>query len=63
MGQVLLRGLLKGREPVGVSVLWGQRLMPTISWRRLGSFWKVTEGGSVRRSWIDGSEERIWKSS
>ena len=30
----------------------------------VGGFWKVTEGGGlVRRSWVDGSEERIWKPS
>ena len=28
-----------------------------------GSFRKVAEGGLVRRSWVDGSEERIWKPS
>ena len=27
---------------------------------RLGGFRKVTEGGLVRRSWVDGSEGRIW---
>ena len=28
----------------------------------VGEFWKLTEGGLMRRSWIDGSEERMWKS-
>ena len=32
--------------------------MSTMSWRRLQSFRKVTEGGLVRRSWVNGSEER-----
>ena len=41
----------------------GRRLMSTMSWRRLGDFWKVTDGGLVRRSWVDGSEEMIWKPS
>ena len=27
-------------------------------WRRLGGFWKVTDRGLVRRSWVDGSEKR-----
>ena len=63
MGQVLHRGLLQGREPVEVSGLWGQRLVSTISWRRLGGLPKVTEGGLVRRSWVDGSEETMWKPS
>ena len=29
----------------------------------VGGFRKVTEGDLVRRSWVDGSEERIWKPS
>ena len=37
----------------------GRRLMSTMSWRRLRGFRKVTD----RRSWVDGSEVRIWKSS
>ena len=28
-----------------------------------GFFFKVTEGGLVRRSWVEGSEERMWKPS
>ena len=63
MGQVLHRGLLQGLEPVRVAGLWVWRLVSTISWRRLGSLRKVTEGGLVRRSWVDGSEERMWKPS
>ena len=35
---VLHRGLLQGREPVGVAALWGWRLVSTMSWRRLGIF-------------------------
>ena len=31
-GAGLTLGLLQGREPVGVAVLWGQRLMSTMSW-------------------------------
>ena len=30
---------------------------------KVGVFWKVTERGLVRRSWVEGSEERIWKPS
>ena len=63
MGQVLHRGLLQGHEPVGVAVLWRQRLVSTMSWQRLGGFRKVTDGDLVRRSWVDGSEERLWKPS
>ena len=29
----------------------------------VGGFWKVTEEDLVRRSWVEGSEERIWKPS
>ena len=31
-GEVLHRGRLQGREPVGVAVLWGRRLVSTMSW-------------------------------
>ena len=41
----------------------GWRLVSTMSWWRLEGFRKVTEGGLLRRSWIDGSKERIWKPS
>ena len=30
---------------------------------KVGGFRKVTDKGLVRRSWVDGSEERIWKPS
>ena len=36
-------GLLQGWEPVGVTILWGRRLVLTMNWQR--GFWKVTEGG------------------
>ena len=59
-------GMVNGADltlgSVGVAVLWGWGLVSTMSWRRLGVFRKVTDGGLVRRSWVDGSEERIWKS-
>ena len=60
-GAGLTSDLLQGREPVGVAVLWGRRLVSTMSWRRLGGFRKVADAGLVGRSWVDGSEERIWK--
>ena len=34
----LALGLLQGWEPVGVAGLWGQRLVSTMSWWRLGVF-------------------------
>ena len=27
---------------------------------RFGSLWIVTEGGLMRRYWVDGSKERMW---
>ena len=30
----------------------GGSLMSTMSWRRLGGFWQVTDGDLVRRSWV-----------
>ena len=41
----------------------GMETVSTMSWQRLRGFRKVTDGGLVRRSWVDGSEERIWKPS
>ena len=33
--------------------IWGWRFVSTMSWQTMGSL--------VRRSWFEGSEERIWK--
>ena len=43
--------------------IMGRRLVFTISWQRFGGLRKVTEGGLMKRSWVDGSEERMWKPS
>ena len=56
-GSIARSGASGGGNTVGWS------LVSTMSWRRLGGFWKVTDEGLVRRSWVDGSEERIWKPS
>ena len=48
-GMVNGAGLISGSIARSGS-LWGQRLVSTMSWRRLGSFWKVTDGGLVRWS-------------
>ena len=56
-GSMARSGVCEGGNP------GGRRLVSTMSWQRLGGFWKVTDGGLVRRSWVDGSEERIWKPS
>ena len=37
--------------------------MSTMNWHGLGDFLKVIEEDLVRRSWVDGSEQRIWKPS
>ena len=37
-GTGLMSGLLQDRVPVGVALLWGRRLISTMSWRRLGVF-------------------------
>ena len=63
MGQVLYQGLLQGPESVGMAGLWVQKLVSNISWWRFEGLQKVTEGGLMRRSWVDGSEERMWKPS
>ena len=60
MGQVLHWGLLQDLEAVGVAGLWVRRLVSTISWQRLGGLRKVTEGGLVRRSWVDGSFSNLF---
>ena len=57
--QDLQRGLLQGQEPVGVAGLWGQWLVSTISWQRLGDMQKVTERGfdeEVLGGWIRGQD-------
>ena len=43
--------------------IMGWRLVSTISRQRFGGLWKVTEGGLMRRSWMDGSAKRMWKPS
>ena len=57
--QDLQRGLLQGQEPVGVAGLWGQWLVSTISWQRLGDMQKVPERGfdeEVLGGWIRGQD-------
>ena len=54
---------MQGWEPVGVAGLWGQRLVSTMSWQRLGGFQKVRDRRFGKEVWVDGSEERIWKPS
>ena len=55
MEQILHRVLLQGLEPVGAETHVNNELA------KVRGFRKVTDGGFVRRSWVDGSEERIWK--
>ena len=63
MGQGLHRGLLQGLDPVEVAGLWVQRLVSTVSWRRLGGLRKVTEGGLVRRSCVFSNLNIEWNLS
>ena len=57
MGQVLHRGRLHGREPVGVET----RIDNELAWVK--GFSEGDRRGLLRRSWVDESEERIWKLS
>ena len=41
--------------------LWRWRLVSTMSGRKLEGCLKVTEGGLVSKSWVEESEERMWK--
>ena len=59
MGQVLHRGLLQGQD--GSTVGAETRVDNELA--KVRGFRKVTDGGLVRRSWVDGSKERIWKPS
>ena len=43
-GAGLRSGSIARLGACGVAVLWGQRLVLTMSWRRLGGFRKVTDG-------------------
>ena len=57
MGHVLHRGLLQDQEPMGAETSVHNKLV------EVGGFLKVTEGDLVRRSWVEGSEDRMWKPS
>ena len=63
MEQILQRVLVQDWELVGVAGLWGQWLVSTISRWRFRGLRQVTGGGLMRKSWVDGSEERMWKPS
>ena len=60
MGQVLHRGLLQGWEPVGGSSVGVET---SIDNELMERFLEGDRGGLLRRSWVDGFEERIWKPS
>ena len=59
----LTSGLLQGWEPVGGGRPIEAETHVHNELVEVGGFRKVTEEGLVRRSWVDGSEERIWKPS
>ena len=58
MGQILHQGLLQGWEPVGAETHVDNELAKVRGFSEGNR-----RGGLVRRSWVDGSEERIWKLS
>ena len=62
-GAGLTSGLIARSGASGGGSAVGTETHVDMSWQRLGGFWKVIHGGLVRRSWVDGSEERIWKPS
>ena len=63
-GAGLTPGSIAGsRAGGGGRIMGAEAGIHTISWRTFGGLRKVTEGGLVRRSWVDGSEERMWKPS
>ena len=55
-GTSLTLDLLQGREPVGTNIHVNIELVE-------GGVFLEGDRGLVRRSWVDGSEERIWKPS
>ena len=56
-GSIAGPGAYGGGRPVGAETCVHNGLA------EVGEFFKVTEGGFVRRSWVEGSEERMWKPS
>ena len=57
LGSIAGLGVCGGGRPVGAEASVHNELV------EVGGFLKVTEGGLVRRSWVEGSEERMWKPS
>ena len=55
-GAGLTTGSVAGSGAGGVAGLRGWRLVSTISWRRFGGLWKVTERDLMMRSWVDGED-------
>ena len=56
-GSIARSGAFGGGSSVGVETHVNNVLA------EVRAFSKVTDGGLVRRSWVHGSEERIWKPS
>ena len=56
-GSIARSGASGGGSTVGTETL------VDIELAKVGGFRKVTDGSLVRRSWVDGSEWRIWKPS
>ena len=54
VGSIARLGACGGGSSVGAETRVNNEL-------EVAGFQKVTEGGLVRRSWVDGTEERIWE--
>ena len=53
----LASGSMQGREPMGAETCVHNELV------EVRGFFESDRGGLVRRSWVEGSEERMWKPS
>ena len=62
-GTGLASGSIAGPEACGVGRPVGVETCVYNELTEVGGLLKVTEGGLVRRSWVEGSEERMWKTS
>ena len=62
-GTGLTLGSAAGSEAGGGGSIMGAEAGVHHNLAEVWGLWKVIEGGLMRRSWVDGSEERMWKPS
>ena len=62
-GEGLALGSIAGLEVSGVGRIMGVETSVQNELVEVGGLRKVTEGGLVRWSWVDGSWDRMWKPS